>query len=357
MTIQTAVPPELALDFALAVILSSDAPLLMLDGSLAVLAASSSFCRAFQIDPANVNGRQMSELGSGEWDVPQLDSLLKATASGFAEVSGYEMRLQGADRPVRDLVVNAHKVDYPGATGTTTVRILLSVADVTEARNSERQKDDLVREKAILLQELQHRVANSLQIIASVLMQSARKVQSEESRGHLFDAHNRVMSVAALQRQLAASSLEDVVLRSYLADLCRSIGASMIHDRSLVSLDVKVDESIVKADVSISLGLVVTELVINALKHAFPGQRSGKISVHYASDGSEWTLSVIDDGVGMPAESENVRAGLGTSIVKALAAQIDATISVTDAAPGTRVALCHSASVSIQKPASEVAPV
>ncbi|NEI97839.1 PAS domain-containing protein [Rhizobium leguminosarum] len=262
MTIQAAVPPELALDFALAVILSSDTPLLMIDGSLAVLAASSSFCRAFQINPASVNGRQMSELGSGEWDVPQLDSLLKATASGFAEVSGYEMRLQRADRPVRSLVVNAHKVDYPGAMGTTAVRILLSVADVTEARNNEKQKDDLVREKAILLQELQHRVANSLQIIASVPMQSARKVQSEESRGHLFGAHNRVMSVAALQRQLAASSLEDVVLRSYLTDLCRSIGASMIHDRSLVSLDVKVDESIVKADVSISLGLVVTELVI-----------------------------------------------------------------------------------------------
>jgi two-component sensor histidine kinase len=75
--------------------------------------------------------------------------------------------------------------------------------------------------------------------------------------------------------------VEDVVLRSYLADLFRSIGASMVRDRSLVSLDVKVDDSIVKADISISLGLVVTELVINALKHAFPGLRSGKITVHY----------------------------------------------------------------------------
>ena len=73
----------------------------------------------------------------------------------------------------------------------------LAVADVTAARAADKLKDDLLREKAILLQEVQHRVANSLQIIASVLLQSARKVQSEETRGHLKDAHNRVMSVAA----------------------------------------------------------------------------------------------------------------------------------------------------------------
>jgi len=77
--------------------------------------------------------------------------------------------------------------------------------------------EDLIRDKGILLQELQHRVANSLQIIASVLMQSAKKVQSEEVRGHLHDAHNRVMSVAAIQKQLAVSSTDRVSLQPYLS--------------------------------------------------------------------------------------------------------------------------------------------
>ncbi|UVC12490.1 PAS domain-containing protein (plasmid) [Rhizobium sp. TH2] len=86
MTNQPTNAPELAFDFALAVVLSSDTPLLMLDENLLILAASESFCRAFQINPADVNGRPMAELGSGEWDIPQLGSLLKATASGFAEV-------------------------------------------------------------------------------------------------------------------------------------------------------------------------------------------------------------------------------------------------------------------------------
>ena len=86
------------------------------------------------------------------------------------------------------------------------MRLLLAVSDVTDARLAEKLKDDLLREKAILFQELQHRVANSLQIIASVLMQSARRMQSAETTSHLYDAHSRVMSVAALQQQLAASS-------------------------------------------------------------------------------------------------------------------------------------------------------
>ena len=318
---------NLPFDFALAVIMSSDAPLLMLDSNLVILAASRSFCAAFQIDPASADGKPMSELGSGEWDIPQLDSLLKATANGFAEVAGYELKLKRSDRPIRDLIINAHKIEHPDGSD---VRLLLSVADVTDARASERLKDDLLREKAILLQELQHRVANSLQIIASVLMQNARKVQSDVSRSHLFDAHNRVMSIATLQKLLSSSQSDEISLHPYLTDLCRSLGASMIHDRDLISLDVVCDESVVKARLSISLGLVVTELVINALKHAFPAQRPGKILVEYHASATGWKLSVTDDGIGMPRGDEKSKAGLGTSIVQALAAQMDAGIKVSD---------------------------
>uniref|UniRef100_UPI0031017352 sensor histidine kinase n=1 Tax=Neorhizobium sp. EC2-8 TaxID=3129230 RepID=UPI0031017352 len=310
----------------------------MLDGNLVILAGSKSFCGAFQIDPTAVNGNHMAGLGSGEWDIPQLDSLLRATANGFAEITNYELKLKRSDRPTRDLLVDAYKVENPDRSN---IRILVSVADVTEARINEKLKDDLLREKAILLQELQHRVANSLQIIASVLMQSARRVQSEESRTHLYDAHNRVMSIATLQKQLASSVSDEVSLRPYLTDLCRSIGASMIQDRNLVSLEVQADETVVKPNISISIGLVVTELVINALKHAFPDQRHGRILVDYKADGSDWTLSVTDDGIGMADDEPKQKAGLGTNIVRALAAQLDAEIEVTNCTPGTRVSLSY----------------
>jgi two-component sensor histidine kinase len=327
----------------LAVIASSNEPLLFLTSDLAVIAASASFCRTFRIDPASVVGRNLFELGTGEWAMPKLNSLLRATASGNAEIEAYEIDLIRTGEEPRFLLVNARKLDDGDKDR---VRLLLAVTDVTKARAEARQKDDLLREKAILLQEVQHRVANSLQIIASLLMQSARKVQSEEARGHLHNAHHRVLSIAAVQRHLAMSSLGDVLLRPYFTQLCESLGASMIHDPKRLSIAVTVDESIVSANVSVSLGLIVTELVINALKHAFPDNRHGKISIDYRSDGANWRLSVNDDGVGMPTGADKAKPGLGTGIVEALAKQMLGVISVVDAKPGTTVNILRAATAS-----------
>ena len=322
----------------LAVIASSHEPLLFLAGDLRIIAASASFCQTFQIDPASVPGRQLSELGAGEWAMPKLALLLKATASGSAEIAAYEIDLVREGAEPRYLVVNARKLDDGD---NDRVRILLAVSDVTFARAEARQKDDLIREKAILLQEVQHRVANSLQIIASVLMQSARKVQSEEARGHLQDAHHRVMSIAAVQRHLAVSNLNDVALRPYFVQLCESLAASMISDPNALSIDVTVDDSFVAANKSVSLGLIVTELVINALKHAFPRHARGKIVVDYRSNGSDWTLSVKDDGVGMPTGDQRAKAGLGTGIIEALATHLGSSIQVLASNPGVAVAISN----------------
>jgi two-component sensor histidine kinase len=322
----------------LAVIASSNEPLLFLAADLTIIAASASFCRTFQIDPASVPGRQLADLGSGEWAMPKLDSLLKATASGSAEIAAYEIDLvrKGGER--RYLVVNARKLDDGESAP---VRLLVAITDVTFARAEARQKDDLIREKAILLQEVQHRVANSLQIIASVLMQSARKVQSEEARGHLHDAHHRVMSIAAVQRHLAVSSLGDVAVRPYFVQLCESLAVSMIPDPKVLAIEVTADDSVVAANKSVSLGLIVTELVINALKHAFPGQARGKIAVDYRSSGAAWRLSVKDDGVGMPTGSDVAKAGLGTGIVEALTKHLGASIEVIASNPGVEVTISH----------------
>ena len=330
--------PEAAYSLALAVVSSSNTPLLLLDGDLGVVSASMSFCRAFGIDPADVAGRRIFALGDGEWDAPQLRSLLKATLAGSAEIEAYEMDLERKGRPSRRLVLSAKKLAYADAAN---IRLLLAVSDVTDARLSDKLKDDMLREKTVLLQELQHRVANSLQIIASVLLQSARKVQSDETRGHLHDAHHRVMSVAAVQQQLAASRLGEVELRAYLTDLCRSIAASMIRDPDQIPLKVSVDDSIISAEASVSLGLIVTELVINALKHAFPGGRVGEIVVDYRAEGPGWRLSVGDTGVGFPTDPASLKPGLGTSIVEALAKQLGAGVKIADTRPGTLVSIVH----------------
>lgn len=330
--------PNIESASTLAVIVASHEPLLFLSDDLRVIAASASFCKTFQIDPGMVHGRLISELGDGEWAHAQLTSLLKATASGIADIAAYEMDLVRKDERTLNLVLNAHILDDGDRAR---VRILLAITNVTEARATDRQKDDLIREKAILMQEVQHRVANSLQIIASVLMQSARRVQSDEVRGHLRDAHDRVMSIAAVQRHLSVSQVGDVALRPYFVQLCESLGASMIRDRGQLSIEVNVDDSSVNSHRSVSLGLIVTELIINALKHAFPDQRTGKIVIDYHSSGLDWTLSVTDDGVGMPTGEDTPKAGLGTGIVHALTTNLEGEIEVTDAKPGTAISIVH----------------
>jgi two-component sensor histidine kinase len=319
---------------------SSTAPLVLLDGDLKVIAASASFFATFQINPAGAVGEHFFNLGEGEWNLPRLRSLLTATLSGAADVDAYELELKSARLGGRRcLMLNAHLLAWGDGTA---VRLLLGISDITDARASEKLKDDLLREKAILLQEVQHRVANSLQIIASVILQSARQSRSDETRGHLQDAHSRVMSVAALQQRLAASRLGEVALKPYFDQLCVSVGASMIRDHDQLSLHVNCDDSVVDADISISLGLIVTELVINSLKHAYPGGRKGRIIVSYNSHGPNWTLSVADDGVGMPTDAESATPGLGTSIVRALANQLHARVQVVDGHPGTTVSIIRS---------------
>jgi len=322
----------------LAIVVSSHEPLLFLSDDLKIIAASASFCRAFEIDPTKINGKQLSELGDGEWAMPTLASLLKATASGSAHIEAYEIDLMRPNKKTRHMVINARTLDDGDPD---LIRLLVAITDVTDMRDEARLKDDLIRDKAILLKEVQHRVANSLQIIASVLMQSARRVQSEEARGHLQNAHHRVMSIAALQRQLSTSHAGSIELRAYLTQLCQSLGASMISDPERLSIDVTVDDSTVVADVSVSLGLIVTELVINALKHAFPDERLGAIVIDYQSSDKGWTLLVTDNGIGMPSGSDAPKAGLGTGIVEALVKNLGADIQVSDAGPGTAVTIKH----------------
>lgn len=333
------IPGEVVDDsLLLAVIHNSNAPLILLDDTLTIIAASQSFSRVFDLDATTLVGKTVNSLGQGEWNVQQLESLLQATAHNGATIDTYEMDLKRTGVANRRLVVTARKLAYGKGAAT---RLLVTVMDVTDARLADKLKDDLVREKAILLQELQHRVANSLQIIASVLMQSARRTQSEETRANLHDAHQRIMSVATLQQKLAISQLGNVGLRSYFTDLCRSIGASMIRDHDQIALDVSADDSMSSADVSISLGLIVTELVINALKHAFPDGRIGQIKVGYSSDGPDWRLSVTDNGVGMPTGEFTGDPGLGTNIVAALASSLEAVVETTDAKPGVQVSIVH----------------
>jgi chemotaxis protein methyltransferase CheR len=134
-----------------------------------------------------------------------------------------------------------------------------------------REKDQLLQEKDVLFEELQHRISNSLQVIASIILLKARTVQSEETRLHLQDTHKRVMSVAAVQEQLhVLGTIGSIEIAPYLSKLCDALAVSMIGDSRPITLKVAGAKGTATSRQAESIGLIVTELVMNALKHAFP---------------------------------------------------------------------------------------
>jgi chemotaxis protein methyltransferase CheR len=229
--------------------------------------------------------------------------------------------------------------------------VLLGIEDITARRAIEHEKerlqaetDDLLRQKGMLLEEMEHRVANSLQIIASILMLKARAVLSEETRGHLQDAHRRVMSLAAVQQHLSNHRGMDLVeMGPYLTKLCTSLCQSIIGEDHPPTLDVTADEGALSPADAVSLGLVVTELVINALKYAFPDRSSAAtIAVRYEVSGTDWKLSVSDNGVGAPEnQSPPAKPGLGTSLIMALARRLEAKVQTASSPAGMNVSITH----------------
>jgi len=315
-------------------------PLLVLDRGLRLVAASRAFCSTFRLDIGDIIGRPLYELGGGEWNIPQLRLLLEQIIPEQGAMENYEVehdfRLLGR----RTMLLNAREVFHVGASP---ANIFLSVEDVTSKRRLERENAELLRQKDMLLDEIYHRVANSLQIIASILSMKARKVISKEARLALEDAHSRIMSIAAVQKHLHASAVDgSVELIPYLTSLCEAISHSMISDDQPISIEVRGRGGNVNGRKAESLGLIVAELVINSLKHAFGNaMKGGSIVVIYGADETEWTLSVSDNGRGKQRRASNAKGGLGTSIIAALASQLKAQV-VTESSPhGTFVSVAH----------------
>jgi two-component sensor histidine kinase len=301
-----------------------------------------SFYLTFKVNADDTQGKLLYDLGDGQWDIPELRLLLGKIVPEQGAIENYEVEHDFPSIGRRTMLLNARKVFYDKGSNSST--ILLGIEDVTDKRILENEKDDLIRQKQVPLEELEHRVANSLQIIASIIMLKARAVESEETRRHLQDAHNRVISVAAVQKHLHGSVTKgSIEMSPYLATLCTALAQSMISDNRAVSIKFSGSGGICTSRNAESIGLIVTELVINSLKHAFnETTKDGEITVSYDVSGTDWQLAVSDNGSGKPdCVFAQPKAGLGTGVVKALAKQLDAQVVTLSGAMGTKVSVTH----------------
>ncbi|MEO6248791.1 MAG: histidine kinase dimerization/phosphoacceptor domain -containing protein [Sphingomicrobium sp.] len=329
---------------ALAIVDTLPDPFLVLDAKLQVLAASRCFYEVFEDDPADAHGCSLFTLTGGRWDVLGLRPLLEAVVPFSRAIDNYEFDQKFANLGTRTIQLSARPIhDQHGSSGV----VLLAIKDVTARREVERDKERLqartealLEQQKTLLREMQHRIANSLQIIASILLLKARSVSSEETKCELRDAHQRVMSVAAVQNHLhEVDGIDQIDVGTYLAKLGRGLATSMIGPNQDIKIIVNADRGTLPSSQVVSLGLIVTELVINSIKYAFPTARvSAQVSITFEMKRFEWKLAVSDNGGGRSIAHEGkAKGGLGTALIAALAKQLEASLSEVSSANGLKV--------------------
>jgi PAS domain S-box-containing protein len=335
------IPEGIALALAHAIVDTVRDPLLVLDQHQRITAASRSFYQTFKLAGQDLRGQVLFDIDGGQWNIPELRELLETIAKDQETIEGYEVDREFPVIGRRIMLLNVRKVFYEKGAHS---NVLLAFEDVTDRRGIERRLEELMREKDMLLDEIQHRVANSLQIIASILLIKARTVQSEETRLQLQDAHQRVLSVAAVQKHLhVAGGGKPIEIGNYLSKLCETLAQSMIGDSRAITLKVEADAGTAASHQAVSIGLIVTELVMNALKHAFPAEKKhAAIVVSYKTADTDWKLTIADNGVGKAdlGAGEN-KGGLGTSLVQSLAKQLDAQVDTATSSRGTAVSITH----------------
>jgi len=334
---------------ALAIVDTLPEPFLVLDDTLHLLAGSRCFYEVFGENAANAHGRCLFDLSDGQWDIPGLRQLLATVAPQRTAVEGFEFEQTFAHLGKRTIQLNALPIrDDHGESR----MVLLAIKDITERRVAEQEKqrllehtEDLLDQQRTLLREMQHRIANSLQIIASILLLKAGAVSSEETKNELRAAHQRVMSVAVVQGHLSASDgIEQIEMGPYLTKLSSCLAASMVGPKQHIDIAVAATEGALPTSHAVSIGLIVTELIINAIKYAFPQRHvSARIRVTFEMAKSDWKLTVADNGVGRNAEDElKTSTGLGTALIGALAKQLKAQITETSSTQGLTVAVTRS---------------
>jgi len=197
-------------------------------------------------------------------------------------------------------------------------------------------KEQLARHE-LLLREGDHRIKNSLQIVASLLGLQERREANPAAREALHTAILRIQAVARIHDELQLSGSADMVdLGALIASMCKSLHA-MVGDSKDVKISVEAES--IKAPLTLAqpIMLAVNELIINALRHAFPGDRGGAVNVTVAQGDGELRIIVADDGAGLPDNHSEGR-GYGMKLARTMMAKVGGALRV-ESANGTRFTL------------------
>ncbi len=247
----------------------------------------------------------------------------------------YESRIISKDGSVR-WVLNAsttlkqhEKISY----------VLVIGSDITERKNTEFELKSSLNEKEVLLREIHHRVKNNLQIISSLLdLQKIYVKEDPLAINVLKDSQNRVLSMAMIHEMLyQTKDISYINFNDYIKNLVSNLLDSYRNNTIFINTVIDVQEILLNIETSIPLGLIISELLSNSLKYAFPHRKEGVIKLNLEANDIEYNLIISDNGVGLPEDIDyrNTESSLGFRLVNSLVTQLDGSIEL-DRSHGTQ---------------------
>jgi two-component sensor histidine kinase len=272
--------------------------------------------------------------------IPDAPPVVFVTASQDSKIAVTALKAGAADYLVKDVhgdFLPLLQVAVNGALRQAALERARAEAEA-EIHASRDRFAALAAEREVLLREVNHRVGNSLQIIASLLHLQANSAAQDDVKAALTNAMGRVAAVAQVHRRLYTShDLKSVLLNQYLDalldDLRRSAEGDKMSRLTLQALTVEIDP-----DRAVAIGIIVNELVMNAVKYAYP-DGAGPIHVDLNAQGDDLLLSITDDGVGLNVKTDPRSTGMGQRIVTAMASKLEANVERDPAHAGTRIVL------------------
>jgi PAS domain S-box-containing protein len=260
------------------------------------------------------------------------ENLARAASEGRCEEEGWRVRKDGT-RFWANVLLTGLREKGGNLRGFAKV-----TRDFTERRRAEEllrqnqaQLAESLKEREVLLQEVHHRVKNNLQVISSLINMQARQMTDQASRGALEECKTRVEAIALIHEKLYQSKdYAQVPFSDYARGLAQNIFHSAGVSRSVIDLQVDIEGMALAVDKAIPCGLILNELITNALKHAFPDDRRGVVRVELRKEGAgDVLLAVGDDGVGVPPNFEPSRSPtLGLQLIATLVKQLDGKLQV-----------------------------
>lgn len=234
----------------------------------------------------------------------------------------YETKGQDKNGDIKDLLVTV--VTIPG-----TKKQLVSLMDITERKTAENQIKSSLKEKNILLKEIHHRVKNNMQIISSLLSLQTKFVNDEEALDILKESQNRVRSMAIIHEKLYQSNdISQINFGEYIESLVSNLFYSYNANNTDIKPVYDVEDLSLNIDTAVPCGLIISELVSNSLKYAFPREKNGEIFISLKFRDGKYYLRVRDNGVGIPEFDVEKLDSLGLLLVFNLTEQLDGNITI-----------------------------